>query len=62
MFFHVHSLEGLTFTSVTRAAVGGDPGRSCFFAKFEACKHRKLMNGTYFERGDDNLSEYYRII
>ena len=20
------------------------------------------MNGTYFERGDDNLSEYYRII
>ena len=32
-----------------------------FFAKFEACKHIKFINGTYFERSDDNLSEYYRI-
>ena len=49
-------------TSVTLAAVGGGPGGSCSFSKFEAYKHRKFMNGTYFERGDDNLSEYYRII
>ena len=35
---------------------------SCFFAKFEACKHRKFINDAYFEIGDDNLSEYYIII
>ena len=37
-------------------------GEAWSFAKFEACEHRKFINGTYFERGDDNLFEYYRII